>query len=459
MKILFLGQPSKDKFTNIAPPIGLCYLSATLKKEGYDSKVIDACSYSWKKIKSILREEKPDVVGIQCVTIERGQSYKLAKIVKKELPKCIIIFGGQHASCFPEQMFKLAPIDYVVIGEGELTIIELIKAIEKGNDLYNIKGLAFKEAQNKIKINPSRELINDLDIIPFPDYSAIDLSQYATNKFGEKVASASMITSRGCIYNCAFCSSTHFWGRHYRVRSAENVIKELSELYDKGIRQFDFIEDNFIVDKERMIKICQWMIDKKDIRFFVTASIRIMDEERLKWLKDAGCFALNFGMESGCDKILKNISKYQTKEDIKKAYLLTKKYGIKIIGSLIVGCPGETKETIKETAELLNEIYPDRLAYGGILWVLPGTPIYELSKKQGIISDDTWLHTDKDIFYTAEHNLRQLKHLQKLLLYYQARKRNFKQKLLFIVRYIHLSMPISIKRIFRIIYYKFLPSM
>ena len=145
MKILLLGQPSEDKYSNICPPIGLCYISSFLKKQGFNAKVIDASSYSWRKIKDILKKEKPDVVGLQCLTIERGQTYKLARIVRKELPRSKIIIGGQHASCFPEQMFRLAPIDFVVIGEGELTATELMQTLENKEDYKNIKGLAYKD--------------------------------------------------------------------------------------------------------------------------------------------------------------------------------------------------------------------------------------------------------------------------------------------------------------------------
>ncbi|MFA6461384.1 MAG: radical SAM protein [Candidatus Woesearchaeota archaeon] len=459
MKTLFLGLPSLEKYSHISPPIGLCYLSAMLKKNDFPSKILDCSSRSWKEIERILLREKPDILGIQCLTIERGQAFKLAKMARHLLPSVKIVFGGQHASCFPEHMFKLAPIDYVVIGEGELTIVELVRAINEGKTsekhLSKIKGLAFRKSDRSIQINEKRLLIENLDELPFPDYSTLNFKQYCVGAFREP--SIPILTSRGCPYNCAFCSSTNYWQHRFRARSAENVLTEIEYLYQRGTRNLAFYDDNFIVNKQRLIDICQGIINRgMKIRFTVASSVKIIDDERLMWLKKAGCFSVGFGVESGSPKILKAINKFQTPEDIKRAFALVRKYGMTPGGSLIVGCPGEDDKTLKETADLLNEIEPERLSYAGILWILPGTPIYELSKQQSIMSDDTWLKTNNEIFYTGEYTLKQLKVLQRKLLLYQVKNRNFRQKIGYLVWWVHLSSPAFLKRFFRSIYYSFL---
>lgn len=453
IKTLFIGLPSIEKYSNISPPIGLCYLSSMLKHNGYSAKIIDASSFSMRKIKKVLEEENPDLLGIQCLTIERGQAYKVAKIAKKVLPKVKIVFGGQHASNFPDQMFKLAHVDFVVMGEGEYTTLELVKALSTNKKYEKINGLAYKISKKKAIINPPRELIQDLDVLPFPDYSTIDPKNYVMGNFED--FSVPILTSRGCPYNCAFCSSTQFWHRKYRARSAENVLKEIDYLVkERGLKNISFYDDNFIIDKRRLIEICKGLVERKyDLKFGIASSVKILDDERLEWLKKAGCIEVGFGVESGSPIILKNISKFQTPEDIKRAFKLVRKHGMIPGGSLIVGCPGETKETIKETAEMMNEICPEHLSYGGILWILPGTPIYTLSKQKKIIDDSVWMKTDRDIYYTAEYSYRQLKSFQKQLLYYQARKRDFSQKFKFLVWFIYLSLPAVMRRVARNFYY------
>ncbi|MFA5797278.1 MAG: radical SAM protein [Candidatus Woesearchaeota archaeon] len=453
LKILLLSPPSETGYSHLVAPIGLCYLSANLKKYGFDSKVWDFAGMNEEKIKSILLEEKPDIVGIPCLTIERGMSYKLAKLVKTLFPECIIIFGGQHASLFPEQMFILAPIDYVVLYEGDHTLVELVRAITENEDITIIKGIAYRQG-HKITLTLRRQLEQDIDSFPVPDYSNITFSNYISPAFnGDFIP---IMSSRGCPYGCAFCSSSPYWEKRFRARSAENVLKEI-RYYVKKYHTYNifFYDDNFIIDKKRLIKICKGIIKMhKKIRFSIAASVRIIDDERVYWLKKAGCIGIGFGMESGSNIILKNIDKPQTKEEIRRAYMLVKNYHIDVGGSLIVGSPGETKETIKETADLLNEILPEKLSYGGIMWILPGTKIYDLAKQKKLVNDSIWLKTNEEIYYTAEHTLKELEHLQILLLYYQAKKRPLKQKIEFLKWYVYLKVPKFVKFFLRKIYYQ-----
>ena len=455
LKYLLMSQPSEDKFSNICPPIGLCYISANLKKEGFNAKVIDGSLYSMKELRRIIRKERPDVIGLQCLTIERGQTYRVAKMIRKMMPNVIIFVGGQHATIFPGHMFQLMPIDYVVIGEGEITTVELARAIENEESVGHIKGIAYREG-HRICVNEKREFIENLDELPFPDYTNIDFNNYRFASFGKPAGP--IMTSRGCPHDCAFCSSTYFWGRRYRQRSAENVLDEIEYLYrERGMDFFNFYDDNFIVNKKRLKEICDGIIERKlKITFCLAASVRVIDEERLQWLKKAGCINIGFGMESGSPKILKNINKPQTVQEIVDTVRLVQKYEIDIFGSLIVGNPGENDITMQETAAVLNELFPDKLSYAGILWILPGTQIYDMAKAKGIIDDSTWLKRDDEIFYTGDYSLGKLKRMQTKMIWYQARNRNLRQKISFFVWLVHINAPKSLKKAFRLFYYKIL---
>jgi radical SAM superfamily enzyme YgiQ (UPF0313 family) len=336
--------------------------------------------------------------------------------------------------------------------EGDHTLVELIDCVENNKDITHVAGIAYKKG-HKIIINSRRVLEPDVDSFPFPDYSNIDFSNYSSPGFSSRFIP--IMSSRGCPFGCAFCSSSPYWNRQFRARSAENVIREIKTyIKDYKITHFIFYDDNFVINKDRLIEICKGILKlNKKIKFTVASSVRIIDEDRLYWLKKAGCVFVGFGVESGCDKILKNIDKPQNKEEIKKAFNLVRKFNMGVGGSLIVGSPGETKETIKETAELLNEIMPDSLLYGGIMWVLPGTTIYQLAKQKKLLDDTIWLKTNDEIYYTVEHSFKELQKLQILLLYYQAIRRPLKQKLEFIKWFMYLNTPNVIKIVLRKIYY------
>lgn len=454
LKTILASLPSETGYSHLVAPVGLCMLSANMKKHDLDCKVWDFSGMKESDIKNILLDEKPDIFGVSCLTIDRGLTLRYVKLVKSWLPDCIIILGGSHASLFPEHMFKSAPVDYVVMFEGDHTLIELVDCIANDRSVKDIKGLAYKEGHRTV-INPRRELESDIDSLPFPDYSNINFSNYTSDAFDSWFIP--IMTSRGCPFGCAFCSPSQYWERKIRYNSAEHVLKEIRTNVNRyGITNLFVYDDNFILDKKRLIEICKGIIAfNKKIRFMIAGNVRAIDEERLYWLKKAGCVCVGFGMESGSDLILKNVDKPQTKEEIRKAVMLVKKYKMRAVVSLIVGCPGETKETIKETAELLNEILPERLWYGGTLFVLPSTKICAIAKHKKLLTDDTWLNTTDTIYFTAEHSMKELQKLEILLLYYQAKKRPLSQKIEFLKWYIYLQVPTPIKYVLRNIYYKF----
>ena len=412
IKTLLISPPREIPACADFPPIGLCYLAASLRKNKLSVKVVDASSHSWRKVAREILEYNPDLIGITCWTIERKQAYKTSLLAKKVLPQIKIIIGGQHATAFPEHMFIRAKADLVGLGECDETMVELIQALSAGQDIDKVKGIVFKQ-NGKVIFTPPRLLKENLDDLPFPDYSDFNFKDF--NGLPEIAdLTAAIITSRGCSYRCIFCSSSNFWEHRWRFRTAGNILTEIENFYQKGIKAFLFFDDNFAAEKERSIKICKGIIERK-LNINWAACTRVEhaeDEEILNWMRKANCYRIDFGVESGSPKILKNINKRITPEQTEKVFKACHKIGIKPRAYLMVGNPGETKETIQETIQLMKKIKPYHSHTAQILWILPNTELYGLAKKQDLMHDDWWLKNDETPYYSLEYNLKQLQKLK-----------------------------------------------
>lgn len=386
---------------NTGAPLGLLYISSYLKKFGYEVIVWDLNfrEIDWEEMK------KMKIIGISMLSYMRQESYDLIKEIRQKNKDVKIIIGGIHATCLPELLVNNFPIDAAVIGEGELTIKELADYwIKEEGELKNIKGIATKE----FGIHKPRELIENLDDLPMPDYSQInegyvcriakDRPDLVINEI--KISEAkfiNIITSRGCHGRCKFCSNFIHWKYKVRFRSSKNILEEIKYLYNRGVRLFNFNDDSFGQNKKIGMEICKGIINEKmKIVWYTAMRPDDVDEEFLFWMKKSGCFVVSYGVESGSDKILKNIGKGTTKEQIRKAIRLTKKAGIKTYALLMTGNLGETEETIQETIDFLNEIKIDLYSSNGLVWIYPGT-VY--CKMMGI-NDDYWLKGNgMPIFY------------------------------------------------------------
>ena len=419
--ILFIAPPRKIPQKADFPPTGLAYLSSYLKKAGIRSSVIDGSPMSWDDLARTIAEKSPPVVGVTCWTQERGQAFRTASIVKEILPDAKIILGGHHATAFPENMFIQAHADAVVIGEGEESTLELTSALLEGRDLNEIKGIAYKK-DGKIIFTEQRDFIKDLDLIPYPDYDDFDLKNYLGIPDVDGPA-ASIMTSRGCPHACVFCSAASFWKRKWRARSPTNVVGEIEWLYKRfGVRNFAFFDDNFTVNKKRAIEICSEIIKRDlNIHWVALSHVAHIDEELLRWMKRSGCFRIDFGIESGSPVVLKNINKGQTVDQIEHAFRLAHAADIKPRAYLMVGCPGETTETIDETLLLMKKIKPYYSRTAEILIVFPGTILCDMAKENKLITDDYWIESDEMLHYTCEHDLEVLKRLKDRLMRGMAR--------------------------------------
>lgn len=403
MKIVLINPPREIPQIADYPPIGLLYIGAVADRQGHEIKIIDAASWSWDELINAVRDESPDMIGITCWTIERGQAFKTAHVCKQAAPEAKIVFGGPHATAFPEHMFIKAPADYVVLGEGEETFRELLEAISQRRVGSHIKGIAYM-SNGELQKTPPRPFIENLDSIPLPLHDQFDYSRY-NGSYDTPRKSAAIITSRGCPFRCTFCSSTVYWGNKYRKRSVANVMDEVEKLYhDHGIRALLFFDDNLTIDRNRCIALSKALISRnRDLIWAAEGTVKL-DPEMLEWMKRAGCYRIDFGVESGSPEVLKNINKAFKVEDARKAFQMCRDAGIRPNAYLMIGSPGETKRTIKETVRLMSEIQPDVCIPNPGVWILPNTKIYEMSVRQGIISEQAWLTSDETFIYTGEHS-------------------------------------------------------
>jgi radical SAM superfamily enzyme YgiQ (UPF0313 family) len=420
LKVLFISHPDVHRQKPDFPPIGIAYLGAVVHQKGYDVKLIDSALTTINNIVEQAKKYSPDVIGVTCWTINRKAVWHLCAKLKEQLPGAFLIIGGPHASYYPEHMFIKTNADAVVIGEGENTIVELLAELENGGCLSKVKGIIFRGKDGKIVKTQAREQIECLDSIPLPYYDGFEqfnLENYSGLPWLTH-PTAAIITSRGCIYDCSYCGSVNFWGKHWRYRSAQNVLEEIKYVVNNlGAKSIYFFDDNFPVNKQRAKDICSGIIDMNiSIEWGCCSHVKMINEELLGYMKESGCVSIDFGVESGSNKILKNINKKQTRADIELAFALSHKFGIKPRAYLMVGNKGETENTIDETIEMIARIKPFSSIGATLLWLLPGTLAFSEARTNGFIKDDYWLTSDDVPYNLQEYSYKELFTLRQRLI-------------------------------------------
>jgi len=392
MKILLIYPYWLEKRTDIqdviVPPIGLYYVGSVLKENHYDVEILNwsRINETPEDIEKILLEKKPDIIGFSVLQANRWGGIEIARIAKQIYPKVKIVFGGVTPTFLWEHFLTHFPeIDFVVIGEGEYTFLNLVKVLEskKENNIKDIRGIAFKKDGKVVRTAPA-EQIHHMDDLPVPakyfEYQHLSLT-------------------RGCPGKCRFCGSPKFWGPKVRFHSVDYFIDELERLYKKGINFFYFSDDTFSVDKKRVIEICKKILEKRmNIKWVAISRVNYMSEDILYWMRKAGCIQISYGVESGSKKIRNLLNKKISNDDIEKAFAMTLKYGILPRAYFIYGCPGETRRTIQETIDLIKKIKP-LVIHFFVLSLFPGTRLYEDYKKKMKLTDDIWLNKIEDIKY------------------------------------------------------------
>jgi len=386
MKILLINPPGE--FKTPIMPMGFAYISAYLKSKdkNIDIKIIDGWAERWnkesdfKKLKDRVFESKADIVGIYFASPRYNATQKSIETCRKALPNSIIIAGGPHPSALPIETLKEIPeLDICAVGEGEITMHELIKSFENNSPLTEVSGLAFRNKENgEIIITKPREFIKNLDDLPFPLRDIFPLDRYQAPPWIKKRPCFPMITSRGCPYQCAYCSKDVFRDT-FRARSPEKVCDEIEELIAKyGVKEIQFHDDDFTMDMQRAEKICDEILRRGiKISWSCLTRVNLVNEKLLRKMKEAGCYLVMYGMESGNQKILNAINKGFTIEQIVSAFQITRKIGLKTTVCVMVGLPGETEETVKDTFSLLKKIKPNFMGCN-VLIVYPGSRFFKL---------------------------------------------------------------------------------
>ena len=369
-------------------PIGIYYVAALLKKKNYDVEIIN-----WQKlgrtpeeIKAVLIEKSPDVIGFSILQANRWGGIEIAKVAKQINPDIKIVFGGITPTFLWKHFLTQFPeIDCIIRGEGEYTFLKLIQCYEKKEfeSIGAIRGIAFRKNNTPVKTQDA-DPIRDLDELPNP-------AKYYTFNH--------LALTRGCPGNCTFCGSPKFWGQRVRFHSAGYFVDQLELQYRRGITFFLISDDTFTFKKERVIEICKQIIERGlKIIWFAISRVNFINEEVVYWMRKAGCLQISFGVESGSPKIRNILNKKTTNEQIKNAFRITLHYGIVPRAYIIYGSPGETKKTIQESINLINEIKPLVIIFH-VLVLFPGTALYWNFKKKFNLSDELWLKPIEDIMY------------------------------------------------------------
>jgi radical SAM superfamily enzyme YgiQ (UPF0313 family) len=381
------NKPKVFVNTSFFPPINLAYLSSYLEKHNFSSVIVDmdAEKFGISKIPNILQKYKPRVIGIGITSdLIYPVSYKLIKKVK-EMVNTPIVVGGVFPTNSPESLIQKSEINYLIRGEGENTLHELMKyLIFNQGELELINGLSHKTNGSVIN-NPPRELIKDLDTIPFPSWEKFNIKKYFIS-ISYKNPSFAITASRGCPYRCTFCSTSVF--QYYRIRSPKNVVDEIEYLMKNfNIKDITFHDPTFNTNQDWVISFCKEILRRKvQLKWRCLCRVDNINDIMIAYMKAAGCYNIAFGIESSQDIFLDFLKKDFSIAQVKKAIKIVKKYKIEILTYFMYGIPGQKIEDLEHNIKFLKDISPD---YINILILNPvsGTELHEYALSKGYLSN------------------------------------------------------------------------
>ncbi|MBF0343772.1 MAG: cobalamin-dependent protein [Nitrospirae bacterium] len=387
-KVLLLSPPYVDLYGDLSKaagryfPLGLGYIASYLRKYGsHDVSMYEpeAQGLSYSAIVSVIKQTQPDVIGITCATPNFSRAIELAKLCKGHSPAKVVM-GGVHVSAIPEFVIQTYSdfIDCVVIGEGEHSMLELVNAYQNNASLAGVNGIIYK-AGNAVIRNGIRPYIEDMDTIPFPARDLIPQRLFVPNMHNVRYRSCmTILTSRGCPFNCSFCAARIVSGKRYRMHSAQYVLEEMQMLKrDYNARQLIITDDTFTINHSRLEEICRGMIDKRlNLKWFCFSQANTVNREVLTLMKRAGCYSIGFGLESSDAEILKRMGKPIAPAKAKETVTIANSLGIKTQAFYIIGSPGETKEQMEDTLRFSREVNAT-LAFYNMLVPFPGTKEFD----------------------------------------------------------------------------------
>lgn len=391
------GLPHRnDPYISLVPT-GLCYLHACLSDAGHNSILANFSAWTTSRIKQELLTLRPDFIGISQWTHNRHSSMELAGLCRNLLPDCTIVMGGGHATfCYEDILFEGSPVDIVVLGEGESTLLELVGAGRAKGEWESIAGLALRR-NDLIITTQQRKSLNDLDSLPLPARhfdKSVGLDLELQPEF--------IVSTRGCPSSCYFCSSPDFWGKRVRFRSPDAIVEEIKYIKQKfGLIYFSLRDDTFTADRKRVLKFCS-LLQEQEVNILWNCQSRVsaIDEELVIEMKRAGCECIQLGVESGSTSILQQLGKSINPTQIKNACAIIRKVGINLSIFLISDVPGETGHDTRQTIELVRHILPDD-GYVSPLAYFPGTRLYKEAIAAGIITPEIFTGSHSTALYVA----------------------------------------------------------
>lgn len=403
VKVLLVNSSNPDSMGKMKEvggkhhPLGLLYIASVLLEHNYNVKVCDELVD--QSPEKFIEDFVPDFVGISVRTPAFNRAIEIAARAKSFGAK--VILGGPHVSALPVESLKASEnIDGVIVGEGEYAFLNLVS----NPNWSEIKGLVYKE-DNKIITNPPAEILNDLDLLPFPARHLLEeKSYYGIPEYGFIIPSGqnfwTICSSRGCPFKCTFCSSSNIFGRKLRYRSAKNIFDEIIQGYNKGVKYFVFIDDSFGLNKKITSELCNLII-KNNLKITWCCQTRVtIPLETMLLMKQAGCILISYGVESGSKKILENIEKGVTKEMVRKGIENAKKAGLLVKAYFIVGLPGEGEKEFRESLKFAKSVDIDYL-WLSTFTIFPGSYIWESYMENKDSSNINW---DKLSYFGKSNN-------------------------------------------------------
>ncbi len=390
-----LINPPQIKFHSGKPsmcPLGLAMIAGVLEENGYSVKIIDGQldNLSVGVLQNMLMDLKPEIVGITGTTWNRFDSFETAAAAKKALPASTVVYGGPHATFTAEDTLKnISSIDAVVRGEGELTFLELVRAIEAKTGFKNVEGISYRE-EGEIFHNDDRPLIENIDALPWPARHLLDMKKYDNNLFG--IPAITVMTSRGCPMKCVFCSAGAMWGNKYRRRTPKNVADEIEYLKrEYGVKAIWFFDDTMTLNRKHIDGLIREFSRRRfDISWYCGIRLDTVDRELLKNMRKAGCIHISFGVESGSQRVLDRINKKITLSQLDNVVKWSKEFGIYTKSFFMFGLPEETYEEAKKTVELIKkyEGIVDFIAISGGTSIVPGTELERFAIQNRYLPDN-----------------------------------------------------------------------
>jgi len=382
-----VSEERGNSIMNCLPPLGILSIASYVESRGHSVRVLDVHAEKLvdTEVAARLRAARPRIVGISVLTNMVVPAHYIARLCKEAVPDCVVICGGAHAEAMPEAMLANSPIDAVVRGDGEEATLEILS----GSPFPDVLGLTYRDAHHRVIHNRPRPLQMDLDAYPMPAYHLIDFKHYfpAVGTYRNLPAMNALIT-RGCPGKCTFCNSAF---TTLRSLSAANMVEQIKHLrYVYGVRQIQFYDDTFTVAKQTVIEFCRRMIaDRVDVTWIAFIRGDCFSSEIAGLMKAAGCHQVLVGIESGDERIMRNIGKPIDKKRYHKAVQIAHEHGIEVRASFIIGNVGETWETMQASLDFAKELDLD-LFQLNISTPYPGTQLYEYAVANGKLIHKNW---------------------------------------------------------------------